>query len=288
LLTAVALAGPPAAVSARPADLLSADTQFREGQRQYDRGEFLGAARTWTKSAELIPEDAEHKDNRRALYEYIAEAYQKALQNGASAEILREAVQVLTKYSEQYVKAYPAEPLPARVAQPLDMIRITLSEREGEKPPEPQPEPPPEPKPEPKVEPEPLPEPAAQPAEKPTPPPKPPKPWKGLVIAGGVNLGLGAAMVAVAGAGIARSNAAEASYDESCALGDTSPTCSALDSKGSSGNKMQIFGLIAAPVFIAVGAALLAVGMKRKAAQTQTIAPVFSPTMAGVVWQRRF
>jgi hypothetical protein len=98
-------------------------------------------------------------------------------------------------------------------------------------------------------------------------------------------------MLAVFGAGFSRAKNAEASFDDpanACDLDDIQGVCADFDQQGKSGNKLAAAGLISAPLLVGAGVALLVIAARRKSAASRNLAPVWSPTMAGVVFEQRF
>lgn len=264
-----------ASATQQPApDLQAFDRGFRSGQDEFNRHEFLAAARVWTGAAGLLPEADEHKENRRAIYEYIAEAYEKAIEGGAKDDVLREGLAILDAYAAGFTAAHPSDTLPEHVTKTRLLFRTRIDESEAErmrreKPPDPVPvvvTPPPEP-----VRP-------------------PPKPWKGLAIGGGVAVAGGVAMLGMFGAGVAGAKSAEAKFDDpanACDLNNPMGECVDFNSQGKRSNAVAVAGLITAPLLLGAGVALLVIASRRKAKRT-VLAPLFSPSMAGVVWQQRF
>ncbi|MCY1013513.1 hypothetical protein OV079_49900 [Nannocystis pusilla] len=183
--------GPAVVAAAAPApadDLVKFDLGFREGQEQFNRGEYLAAARTWSAAVERLRETPDHKDNRAAVHGYIAEAYRKSVQNGAGLDIVREGLAVLDRYAERFTAAYPGEALPAPVVETRAQFRAASDAAAAPA------EPPPEPEPE---------RPASVPSD-PIDAPGPIRPWRGLTIGGGVSLGLGLASLGMFVGGFVR------------------------------------------------------------------------------------
>ncbi|MFZ6181100.1 hypothetical protein [Nannocystis pusilla] len=269
--------GPAVAVAApAPADeLVKFDLGFREGQEQFNRGEYLAAARTWSAAVEPLRESPDHKDNRAAVYGYIAEAYRKSVQNGAGLDIVREGLAVLDRYAEQFTAAYPGEALPAPVVETRDQFRAASDAAVA--PAEPAAEPEPE-------------RPSSVPSD-PIDAPAPARPWRGLTIGGGVSLGLGLASLGMFVGGFVRARAAERQYDDpvnACPPSDPTGECAQIDGRGRSSSAAATVGVILAPALLAAGAAMLAVGLKRRAADQWAVAPTFGPRSAGVTWVLRF
>ncbi len=271
-------AASPGEARARMDDMVAFDTGFRNGQEQFDRGDFLAAARTWTATAALLRETPETRNNRVAIFEYIADAYQRLLTNGASEPVLREALEVLDAYSEDFIAAYPDAEVPPRVQEARAKFHAIL-DVEGT--------------PREETEPDREPTPLLVPAK---PPPYHPRPtatsrrWKGLVAGGGLVLGGGVAMLGVIGVGLARVLVAKHLYtdpENGCSLSLPAENCAGWAEQANTGRALQGAGLAAGPLMVAAGAAMLAVGLKRRSARLAW-APVLGPRMFGLVWERRF
>jgi len=270
--------GPNPSAQAAPAadDLVGFDRKFREGQEQYNRGRYLDAARTWTAAAGLLRETADNRDNRQAVFDYIAESYRHTLANGAGQDVLREGLAVLDAYADGYVAAYPGEALGAQIAEVRQQLRAAVDAAAPS--PEPEPEKPAETSP-------PI-------VSTTTSPPDvaPARPWKGLAIGGGVVLAGGVASLGLFIGGLVRAREAEAFYEDPanmCPPSDPIGECAANDRTGRSMNALATVGIIAAAVLLGAGAAMLAIGLKRRA-RTQAMVPVIGPRMVGLVWEQRF
>jgi hypothetical protein len=273
LLPAVSLSAP---ARGQPSPELAAfDQGFQRGQEEFNRQKYLEAARTWTGAAGQLPENKEHKENRRAIYEYIAEAYENALDGWPDDAILREGLAVLDAYAEAFTTAHPSDTLPEQVMKTQLTFRNRLTKIEAEQ-----------------LEREKTQE---QPASAPAPAPSDPreassKPWKGLAIGGGVAIAGGLGMLGMFAAGLAGANSAEAKVEEparGCDLDNLVGECADLDSQGRTSNAIGVAGIVAAPLFLSAGITMLVIAMRRKKSN-KTIAPMFSPSMAGLVWQQRF
>lgn len=255
-------------------DLKAVERGFARGMESFQRDDYPGAIKTWLAAAALLPETVEHRGNRVALYELVAQAYQKEMAQvkgdaAASEATAREALATLNAYMQGFTAAYPSEPLPLPVTEVQAQAREVVAAAEAAKP---------------KDDETPAP-------EEDEPEPVQTKPWKPLAIGGGVALAGGVAMLAVFGVGLARAKEFEGQFDDPanmCALGALDGACADIDRQGRSGNKLATVGLVTAPILIGVGAALLAVAFKRRSAGTRSMAPVWSPAMAGVVFQQRF
>lgn len=238
---------------------------FEAGQNQFDRGDYLDAARTWVRTTALLPETPENRDNRVAIHEYIADAYTRALASDPDPEVLREAVDALDRYADEFTAAYPGDPLPTKVASARDDLRERLEPRDA-----------------------PAPEPAPAAPEPDSAPPA--QPWKGLAIGGGVALGGGAAMLLMAAVGAARAERHERAFDDpanACSLQQPEGACAGIYADGLRANRTAVAGLVLGPLLLAGGVSMLVVAMRRKTSP-RAIAPLFGRGLVGVSWQRRF
>ncbi|MEZ4454340.1 MAG: hypothetical protein R3B09_33110 [Nannocystaceae bacterium] len=126
MILAVSIGSGP--VRATPADGLDPqaafEAGFNEGRSRFDRGEYLAAARRWSAAADALPEVAEHRDQRAGIYEYIADAYTRALAGSDNPQLLREAAGVLGRYCDGFVGAYgitaSVEPVILKVRSDFD------------------------------------------------------------------------------------------------------------------------------------------------------------------------
>ncbi|MBZ5709604.1 hypothetical protein [Nannocystis pusilla] len=254
----------------RGPDLAAVDAGVRRGQDAYNRGEYAAAARTWLDAAELLPEVPEHRDNRAAIYEYAADALIKSIEardeDVVAAELIA-ALKPLDRYAEGHAAAYSGQALPATVIKAQVYLRRKLAAREAKKPPV-------------KVAPVHPEAPAPAPA-----PAEPPRPWKGLAAGGGVTLGAGAAMAVMFGASLARMNQHEHAFNDpanACDPAELQGACAEHYRRGTALDRAAVFGIVAAPVFVAAGATMLALALRRKSGR-YTLAPTFGPQATGAV-----
>src|SRR5690606_32427248 len=112
-----------------------------------------------------------------------------------------------------------------------------------------------------------------------------PKPWKGLVIGGGVLVGLGIGGAVLAAVGGTRGKSLEREFEDPanmCVLAMPSPSCQGLIDRGESANTLMLAGAVAGPLLAGAGVALLVIGLKRRAAPQTALAPAVAPGFVGL------
>lgn len=261
-----------------PADATDAarfEASFHAGQAKYDAGDFLAAARIWREAAGALPRTAEHRANDEAIHEYLADAYDNALQVAEDPAVLREALTVLDEYAAQFAAAFPGEALSPRVAAARDNFRERLQALEAAAKPPPPP-------------------PASPVTEPPSPPPeravRASRPWRPLAIGSGVAFAGGAAMLGVFIASYVRLERQEDAFEMSrCNVDTLVGACADYYRDGKSANASAVAGTILAPVLVGAGIGMLVVALKRKrAAERLAFRPLLGRGMAGLSWQTRF
>lgn len=276
LLTALTLLAPPRAQAAPAEDpqaLVMFEAGFKDGQAKFDGGQFLEAARTWIAAAAKLGEKLSNRDNRVAVYEYVVDAFTSGLQGVEQPEALREAAEALDAYCEGFTRAYGTEtPISAKITGARDDFKARLAKAEAG---------------------------ANKPVEGPAPGPvvAPPPPedkadksksWKGLVIAGGVLTGVGVGVGALAAAYGARGKSLENKYLDADCRTMTSTDCQELKTSGETSNTKALRSAISAVPLLAVGVALLVVGLKRRSASRTAFAPALAPGFVGLGLRRSF
>lgn len=256
LLLMYLLAGAePPAPPPPPTPAAKFEAGFVAGQTQYEAGAYLEAARTWVEAASRLPEVTANRENRDAIFGYIADAYMRGLPAKNRAVVLREAVDVLDGYCDGFRRAYGAEmPINPKVLQVQYELRRQLEEHPG--PGEP-------------VEPSWTPAPDV-------------RPWKGLLVGGGVLAGLGAGAAILTGVMGARGDRLETEFEAAkCSLYTPTASCSDLINRGGAANGLAIGGAIVAPLALGGGLAMLLVGARRKTAVRHSLFPHLAPTYVG-------
>jgi hypothetical protein len=279
--SATASASAPASASATAgpdrSTLAAFETGFKEGQDLMDQGQHSAAARRWKAAADLLPETTANREMRAGIYEYIADAYTRAVSDDTSLELVREASTAFDQYIAGYTRAYGTEtpPNPKLAATQKDLAdrRARAEAAAGPKPIDGQDAPGPEP----------------APTTDPTPTTPTTRPWKPLVITGSVLVGVGAFTLFAGAYSSFRSGRLNREYNRDCPLNDPSEDCQSLFQRGKDANSYATAGFVFTAVLLAVGVPLLAVGMKRKkAAANQAFLPVLGPTQVGLNYTLRF
>jgi hypothetical protein len=111
-----------------------------------------------------------------------------------------------------------------------------------------------------------------------------------MAIGGGVAVVGGVAMLGMAAGGFASAKSAESKFDDvdnACELNNPTGQCADFNSQGKTASAVFVAGIISAPILLGTGIALLVIASRRKAKRT-VLAPLVSPTMAGMVWQGSF
>lgn len=277
LITALTLLAPPQAQAAPPAEDAQAlavfEAGYKDGQAKFDSGQFLEAARAWIAASDNLVEKLSNRDNRLAVYEYVADAFTSGLQGVEQPEALREAVRALDAYCEAFTRAYGTETaISAKITAARDDFTARLAKVEAS--------------------PAALEGPAEGPAV-----PEPPavdesrvtsKPWKGLVIAGGVLTGLGVGAGAFAAASAVQGRSLEDKYLEQGCRTTPSTECEGWKSSGEASNTRAVGAAISAMPLLAVGVALLVVGLKRRKGSRTAAAPALAPGFVGLGLRRSF
>lgn len=246
-------------------DSTAFDSLFLRGDEQYSRREFLAAARTWTAATQHLRTD--DSDNRRDLYDYIAEAYEKAAAGGEERVVVEEAVTLLDHYVADFSQKYPGVGLNARGVSAHERLRarvVSLTPSVVTGPPS-----------------------TRSVIKPPLLPTSPSRSWKGLALAGGVATGLGVSMLGVALGGVVRSRALERQFDEMCPLETLQGTCQDIYDRGRRVGGLTVGGLIVAPLVVGAGITAVVVAVRRRDAR-QRLQPVLSPTTVGAVWRWTF
>lgn len=232
---------------------------FNAGQAQYEAGAYLQAARTWVEAAGRLPEVTANRENRAALFDYIADAYLRGLPSTGRGSVLREAVAVLDAYCDGFLRAYGAgTPISPKVLQVHAELRRQLGAQPGD---------------------------TIEPSWTSSSPTSEFRPWKGLLVGGGVLAGVGAGAAILAGVTGARGNSVETEFEAArCSLYTPTRPCAELIEHGRAANALTIAGAVVAPLALGGGVAMLLVGARRKATR-HAFVPVLTPTLVGLTFR---
>ncbi|MBK8266399.1 MAG: hypothetical protein IPK80_34365 [Nannocystis sp.] len=241
---------------------------FIDGQAALDRGEPGEAARIWLRAAEHLPERSANRDNRAAIYEYIADALQQHLRGVDDLAALTTAADALQRYCDDFTRAYGTESPPsAKITAALIDLRRRLDAIELR-----------EPQPTPELDREPAPEPAPAPA-------RPARAGRELRIAGGVAVGVGVGAGVLAAAMAARGQRLEREFDDpqaNCRLDELVGECAQIYERGQRADMLAITGLSAGALFLSGGLALLLLGRRQAAAARSAFTPLVAPGLTGI------
>jgi len=276
-LAALSLLCPPTARAAPATSrepMAAFEAAFEAGQARYDSGEYLDAVALWIAAAARLPEVSAHRGHRLAVYQYVADAYARGLVDVTEVEPLRAAVSALDTYCEGFTRAYGTEtPLDPKIAATRAELQRRLDAALAARGPQTE-------------------RPRTR-SERPAPAPTAPvqRPWEGVAIGGSVLLGLGLGAAALATLGALRGRALEARFDDpanQCPLAQPQGLCADLYRDGKRSNGLAIAGAVLAPLLLGGGAALLALGLRRRAGTRHALAPALGPGFIGLSLGARF
>lgn len=248
------------ATGAAEPDLGAFEAEFGAGQALLDRGDALAAARTWTRAAALLPEVEAYREHRAAIFAYIAQAYQEALDDDPALAV--EALAALDGYAVGHAAAYPSRTVGAAVTGARAAIRAASSPRRAD---------------------------ATATVAVPERPRRLP-PWKRLALGSGLAMGGGAAFAVLFAVELARARSLQralASPLNMCAPERLGPDCGQIVAAGRTANRLQITGAVAAPLLLGVGIVLAVVAARRRPSR-RSLAPVAGFGHVGVLWESRF
>lgn len=252
-----------------------------EGQRRFNEQDFDGAAASWTRILEVLPENATNREERDNTLLIALEAFKESarrLSQGAGAEAtkrevdtLKKAIAVRDDYVGDFQRAYAGQTVSAAVTESGAEVERMLADAErrlGGVP-----------KPTPIV--------SATPNSDVPVFHAPRGPSGNGLIAGGavmIALGLGATSMIIVGAMQAKDakrdfRDAEDAMDED-GMDDA-------DRKGKRANGLIIGGAVATGVLLAAGGAMLGIGIRRRV-RYQAFMPVVGPQYVGIGVSGRF
>lgn len=293
------------------------EERYLAGVARADAGDFLGAARLWYEAEELLT--AEEKDNRSSLFDDVADAYEKAVATTPRPAFVAEAVRTLDALAAAFTRVHPNGKLHDKGTAAHARLRARLDSLLSD---------PVRVQPETKAtggsgdDPSPaaasmsgaqagtsgfgdnrLQIPAAvtapgaqartdgigdQPSISTTGGVR--RPWKGLMIGGGISTGLGLTALGMFVGGYVRAHGAQQDFDAAgsgCSGDMLEGECKDFYDLGSRTDVVATIGVIAAPVLVTAGVTMIIIAARRKVGTTR-ISPVVSPSMVGLTLSRRF
>jgi hypothetical protein len=241
---------------------------FDAGQALLERGQPLAAARTWVETVTLLTEGPEHRDNRAAVFEYIAEAYDRALSGPVPRVRLEEALAALDGYVDTVQATYGTDaPIGPQVTAVRTTVRKRLAAMDQATPPA-----------------------AAKPVVASNTAPKPKVEagsWGGLAAGGGAALGVGVSGLGLMIAGAVRGKALAQRFDDparGCDRNAPTGECGEIFSAGRAMNTQLIIGAVIGAAGLIAGTTLVTLAHRRRVKATPNVGRGF----AGLVLQGNF
>lgn len=270
---------------------------YIEGQERYSGGDFSGAADSWTRLLEKLPEAQANKATRENVLLNITQAYldayNRSRRDDGSKDIenLRNGKGVLDKYYADYNRAYgdragvsqavqeKSDELEQELRKAEEDAKAREAKAAGGDPTAPDPN-------------ATTPDPNAtqQPTEKVI-VLKPQNAGNGLIVGGAVVGVLGIGALAMGAVGAVRAPKAEEDFMNAT----TELEREEADFRGKQANQLTIAGFVLAPLLLGGAAAMLVIGIKQKQKANRelesgvtALAPAVGPNQAGFVLRGRF
>jgi tetratricopeptide (TPR) repeat protein len=267
---------------ARPASMEAARAEARklteQGQASFDAGDYKAAAASWQRILDVLPEDSLNRAERENALLIALEAYKheyrqvQALKGTAAAEDvarLRSALTLCREYAAELTRVYGAQgTVDGAVFESRAEIEAMLAEAGT------------------------VPEPVVAPVD--------PGPQLertvvergptgvGLIVAGSITTAAGLGMLPLIIIGARDLKRANAARDAAEDLDPPDPTAvDAADDRRRRANAMLISGSVLGAVFLAGGATMLGIGIKRRV-RYMAFSPALGPTYVGVGVRGRF
>jgi hypothetical protein len=256
-----------------PDDFATAGALLGQGQEKYETADYVGAIELWSEAYAALPDTPEASQYRSVLVYQIAAACREAYALDQETKYLRKAERLL----EQYVESLNADDDESRetAKEALDEVRLRIKEDEAAAAARRS-----------VVTEAASAEPRSSPADEREPP------GKGLLIAGGVTMGVGAVLLAVMGAGLAQGgrydSEGEALIEDGVDPSD--PQVGDLLDKGQQANTTALATGITGGLLLATGVGLIVadVILRKKYKSDVALAPAFGRGFAGVSLFTRF
>ena len=251
-----------------------------KGQASFDAGDYMGAAASWKKILDILPENEINREERENALLISLEAYKQAFRRvsvesgsvgNAEVEFLREALRLCDAYTKEVARVHGPTAVSPSVVESRVEIEGMLAN--------------------------------TNPVEAPPPPIITPetggvvlepdvihrgKSGTGLIAAGSVSIVVGLAMMPLVIIGSIRHR--DADRNEQTAQDMEPPDTDAIEQakdQRRAANAMIISGSILMGVLTIGGATMLGIGIRRRIRYT-AFSPVVGPSYAGFSLQRRF
>jgi hypothetical protein len=268
---------------------------YVEGQERYGNDDFSGAAESWSRLLEKLPEAQANKATRENVLLNITQAYLDAYNRSRKddgkkdIEHLRKGKSVLDDYFAGYRKAYGDRAgVSAAVQEKSDELEDELRKAEDELAAA-------------AAAGDPTTDPGTGPTEPgPTTGPtdggqkvivlKPQNSGNGLIVGGAVVAFLGIGAIAMGAIGAVRAPKAEDDFNNAT----TDLEREEADFRGKQANQLTIAGFVLGPLLLGGAAAMIYFGVKKKksaeaeAARSVTVAPMVGPRLTGIGLSGRF
>jgi hypothetical protein len=252
-------------------DLARAKSLHEKAQTRYEMFDYVGAIEAWMEAYALLRADGNTREIRNAIVWNIATARIKAYEQDREVKHLHQGLQLMRKYLQEHLDLYgdreDARAEKDKIQKKVDELGDLIKQSEKD-------EPPPT-----------APFPASTPAGGDKPPPKEKKIGP-LGIVGITSMALGAGFAGMWIAGMINGKQWRDNFEKYPADREQ------IAENGRTANMLSVVGGIGAAVFVATGAALLAVDLvkrkKKKAAAKSAFAPAVAPGFAGAAWTYRF
>jgi tetratricopeptide (TPR) repeat protein len=257
---------------ARPASMEAARAEARklteQGQASFDAGDYKAAAASWQRILDVLPEDSLNRAERENALLIALEAYKheyrqvQALKGTAAAEDvarLRSALTLCREYAAELTRVYGAQgTVDGAVFESRAEIEAMLAEAGT------------------------VPEPVVAPVD------PGPQLERTVVVAGSITTAAGLGMLPLIIIGARDLKRANAARDAAEDLDPPDPTAvDAADDRRRRANAMLISGSVLGAVFLAGGATMLGIGIKRRV-RYMAFSPALGPTYVGVGVRGRF
>jgi len=232
---------------------------INDGQVLFDTADFTGAIERWTQAYATLPDAPDIHTARNLLTYQIAQAHIEAHAIDGQPTHLRKAERLLSRY----IEGLAPEEAEARIS--AENLREDLRQRIATAPP------------------------PVVIAEAPPPPPPfvdAPRPKNRLMLAGGITLGVGGALLVGTVVAALEGRQIDRDGERAVIRGAESAELDELLSRGTRANQAAIGTAVTGAVLVTAGVALLIAGRLRRG--PIALAPTLAPGLVGMSFRTRF